>query len=150
MSDTSIRHHDREMVPKALVWAMFGLMFATLCLVTFARITDRPQIGVLVEAPVAKSMQVVLTGDRSGVYLVHDLAGNELAVSSANKAGFIGVIGRVFDRERQLHGVTSEAPITVLRRENGNVAVVDETTGLSVELIGYGVDNVAAFARLLD
>lgn len=150
MSNTQTRHHTTEMVPKILVQAMFALMIATTALVSFATFTDRPHIGVLQEAPVEKAMQVVLTGDRAGVYVVHDLAGNQLAVSSENKAGFIGVIGRVFDRERQLQAITSEAPVTVLRRENGNIAVVDETTGLSVELIGYGVDNVAAFARLLN
>lgn len=150
MSDTQIRQHDREMVPKVLVQAMFGLMLATTALVTYAQITDHPQLGVVAQTPVAVSRDIVLTGDRSGVYVVRDLDGTELAISSANKAGFIGVIGRVFDRERFMHSVTSDAPITVLRRENGNIAVVDETTGLSVELIGYGADNVAAFARLLD
>ncbi|WP_296424652.1 photosynthetic complex assembly protein PuhC [Yoonia sp.] len=152
MSDvqTPIRHRDRDMVPRALVQGMFGLMFATTALVAFATFTDRPHLGVLVEAPIAASLQIVMTGDRAGIYQVHDLAGNQLALSSENKAGFIGVIGRTFDRERQLRGVTSDEPVTVLRRENGHIAIVDETTGMSVELIGYGVDNVAAFARLLD
>lgn len=150
MTQVSTRHHDQQMVPKILVQAMFGLMFATLALVSFATFTDREPIAQVPQTAVEVTRQITLTGDRTGVYVVHDLDGNQLAVSSENKAGFIGVIGRVFDRERQLQAMTSDAPVTVLRRENGNVAVVDETTGLSVELIGYGVDNVAAFARLLD
>ncbi|WP_439155330.1 photosynthetic complex assembly protein PuhC [Yoonia sp.] len=150
MSNVSTRHHDRDMVPKALVQGMFALMIATLGLVAFATFTGREPLAQVQETAVEVARQIVLTGDRNGVYVVHDLNGNQLAVSSENKAGFIGVIGRVFDRERQLQAKTSDAPITVLRRKNGNVAVVDETTGLSVELIGYGVDNVAAFARLLD
>jgi hypothetical protein len=60
------------------------------------------------------------------------------------------VIGRVVERSRFVNNASQTAPITVVRRENGNIAIIDETTDLRVELIGYGKDNVAAFARLLD
>jgi len=41
-------------------------------------------------------------------------------------------------------------PIQVVRRENENIAILDDQTGMAVELIGYGKDNVAAFAQLLE
>lgn len=148
--EQQMRHRDRDMVPKVLVQAMFALMLAALGLVTYAQLSGMPNTGVLVEAPVVQERAVILTGDRVGTYVVTDLSGAEIAISSENKAGFIGVIGRVIDRERMLHGVTGEEPIRVVRRDNGNVAVIDDTTGMVVELIGYGADNVAAFARLLD
>jgi hypothetical protein len=40
--------------------------------------------------------------------------------------------------------------LRLVRRENGHVAILDDTTGWSIELIGYGQDNVAAFAKLID
>ena len=46
--------------------------------------------------------------------------------------------------------VPSAAPVRIVERENGHVAVIDDTTGWKIELIGYGQDNVAAFARLID
>jgi hypothetical protein len=64
-------------------------------------------------------------------------------------AGFLGVIGRVFDRDRKVAGVVGNPPVQVVRRENGNIAVIDPSIDLSVELIGYGKDNVAAFGNLL-
>ena len=91
-----------------------------------------------------------MVGDRSGIYEVMTTDGQLIASSSDEKAGFIGVMGRVIDRERFVHDLTGNAPITVVRRENGNIAIIDDTTDLSVELIGYGKDNVAAFAKLLD
>jgi putative photosynthetic complex assembly protein len=109
-----------------------------------------PKAGVLVEAPVVQSLEIVMTGDRSGVYTVHDSDGRLLATSSDEMAGFIGVIGRVFDRDRQVAGVVDNPSLLVVRRENGNVAIIDRSIDLSVELIGYGTDNVAAFAKLLD
>jgi len=148
--EQQMRHRDKEMVPRFLVQAMFGLMAASLALVAYAQWFDVPDKGVLIEAPVVQSLEIVMQGDRSGIYEVTTLDGTLLASSSDEKAGFIGVIGRVIDRERLVHDLSGNAPITVVRRENGNIAVVDDSTDLSVELIGYGKDNVAAFARLLD
>jgi putative photosynthetic complex assembly protein len=148
--EQQMRHRDKEMVPRFLVQAMFGLMAATLALVAYAQWFDVPNRGVLVEAPVTQSLEVVLVGDRSGIYEVLTTDGQLIASSSDEKAGFIGVMGRVIDRERFVHDLTGNAPVTVIRRENGNIAIVDDTTDLSVELIGYGKDNVAAFAKLLD
>ena len=148
--EQQMRHRDREMVPRILVQAMFGLMAATLAIVAYAQWFDVPNRGVLVEAPIVQSLDIVMTGDRSGVYQVHGTDGELIASSSDEKAGFLGVIGRVIDRERFKNNVTGNAPFQVVRRENGNIAIIDDTTDLRVELIGYGQDNVAAFAKLLD
>lgn len=148
--EQQMRHRDKEMVPRFLVQAMFGLMAATLSMVAYAQWFDVPNRGVLIEAPITQSLEIVMVGDRSGVYEVLTTDGQLIASSSDEKAGFIGVMGRVIDRERFVHDLTGNAPITVVRRDNGNIAIVDDTTDLSVELIGYGKDNVAAFAKLLD
>lgn len=148
--EQQMRHRDKEMVPRFLVQAMFGLMAASLAIVAYAQWMDVPNRGVLVEAPIVQSLEIVMQGDRNGTYDVTTLDGVQIASSTDHKAGFIGVIGRVIDRERLVHGVSGTAPIEVVRRENGNIAIVDDTTALSVELIGYGKDNVAAFAKLLD
>ncbi len=148
--EQQMRHRDKEMVPTILVKAMFGLMLATTGIVAYAQWSGTPDVGVLQVAPVEQSRQIALIGDRSGVYTVSDVDGTQLAISSDTKAGFLGVMGRVVDRERELRGVTSDAPITVVRRTNGNTAILDDTTGMAVELIGYGTDNVAAFSQFLD
>ncbi len=148
--EQQMRHRDRDMVPRFLVQAMFGLMAATLALVAYAQWFNVPNKGVLVEAPILQSMEIVMTGDRSGTYEVTTPDGTFLASSADYKGGFLGVIGRVIERERFVHDLSGNAPVTVVRRENGNIAIIDDTTGLSVELIGYGKDNVAAFAKLLD
>ncbi len=145
-----MKHKERDMVPRGLVQAMFGLMIAVLALVGWAQWTDAPQLGVVDEAPIVQERVVYLTGDRTGVYSVSDETGRVLAVSDQDKAGFIGVIGLVLNRERTTSGLDMSAPIRVVRRENGNFAILDDLSGLHIELIGYGVDNVAAFARLLD
>ena len=145
-----LRPRDKEMVPGFLVKAMFALMFASVSIVAFAQWTNQPQVGVLEAAPIAVSKDIILTGDRNGFYRATDTEGVLLATSDDARGGFLGVMGRAIDRERQMHNVAAGAPIQVIRRENGNIAVVDPTTDMSIELIGYGADNVAAFAQFVN
>lgn len=155
MSNTSslanqMKHRDRDMVPLFLVRAMFGLMFASVALVTFAKVTGQPLTGVRAESPVVTEAAIMLVGNRSDGVGVVDANGNVIGHSTDDKAGFIDVIWNSVTRERIVRDVPSDAPLRLVRRENGHTAIIDPTTGWSIELIGYGQDNVAAFASLLD
>ena len=145
-----MKHRDREMVPKILVQAMFGLMIASLALVAYARITDQPLSGVAPASEVVREMPIKLQGTRSDGVAVLDADGQQIAFSSQDKSGFIDVIWVSVARERKVQGVAGNPPLTLVRRQDGRTAILDPATGWSIELIGYGADNVAAFARLLD
>ncbi|MEJ6396656.1 photosynthetic complex assembly protein PuhC [Yoonia sp. 208BN28-4] len=145
-----MKHRDREMVPLFLVRAMFGLMFASVALVTFAKVTDQPLTGVRDTSPVIKEVAITLEGNRSDGVNIIDPTGTIIAHSSDDKAGFIDVIWNSVTRERIVQDIISNDPLRLVRRENGHTAIIDPATGWSIELIGYGQDNVAAFASLLD
>ena len=145
-----MKHRDREMVPRFLVQAMFALMLGSVGLVSYARLTDRPLIGVVPDSPIVAERLVTLEGDRdNGVHVIDD-TGTPIAFSGENKSGFIDVIWVSVMRERLVQDRQSDAPVRVVRRANGHTAIIDDTTGWKIELIGYGPDNVAAFARLID
>lgn len=141
---------DRDMVPRFLVVTMFGLMLASLAIVSFAKITDQPMRGVPAVSEVIKEMPITLIGGRSGGVVVEDATGKEVAWSFKNKAGFIDVIWVSVSRERKVQGVAGNPPLRLVRQANGHTVIIDPATGLDIELIGYGPDNIAAFARLLD
>ncbi len=145
-----MKHQDREMVPRFMVIAMFSLMACALAMVSYARLTDRPILAVPAHSDVVAEISIVLDGSRSEGVAALDMQGNQLAHSSTNKNGFIDVIWMSVMRERSVQDLPSDAPVRVVRRQNGHVAVIDDTTGWKIELIGYGQDNVAAFARLID
>ena len=145
-----MKMRDRDMVPRFLVVTMFGLMLATLAMVSFAKITDQPMRGVPAVSEVVKEMPITLIGARSGGVVVEDATGKEVAWSFKNKAGFIDVIWVPVSRERKVQGVTGNPPLRLVRQANGHTVIIDPATGLTIELIGYGPDNIAAFARLLD
>jgi putative photosynthetic complex assembly protein len=145
-----MKHRDREMVPRVLVQAMFGLMFASVALVGYAQWTNLPLTGVPPESPIVKERAITLIGDRDLGYAVLDAQGEEISHSEDGKKGFIDVIATSVIRERTVNGVTDNDPLRLVRRENGHVALIDPATGWKIELIGYGKDNVAAFATLID
>jgi putative photosynthetic complex assembly protein len=146
---SQMRRRDVEMVPLVLVRAMFGSMLAALALVSFAVLTDRPLVGVPAPSPVASEITVRLAGERNGDVAVIGPDGMVIARSDEDMNGFIGVLWRNLKRERMSHGLPDEAPVRVVRRASGRVAVIDDSTGMTVELIGYGKDNIAAFAKLV-
>jgi putative photosynthetic complex assembly protein len=145
-----MKHRDREMVPKTLVRAMFALMVSATALVGYASYTDRPALAVAPHSDIVREVSVTLDGSRSTGVKVLDTQGNLLARSNEEKNGFIDVVWVSVMRERLISDVPSNEPLRVVRRQNGHVAVLDDTTGWKIELIGYGKDNVAAFAKLLD
>lgn len=145
-----MKMRDREMVPRVLVMAMFALMAASLAIVSFAVLTDQPLRGVPNESPIVAERAITLEGTRTTGIRVLDAAGAEIAFSQTDRAGFIDVIWVAISRERKVQGVTGNPDMRLVRRANGHTAIIDPATDWSIELIGYGKDNIAAFARLLD
>ena len=141
---------DKEMVPRFLVQAMFALMLGTLALVAYARATDRPLEGTRAPSAIVTERSFTMQGTRATGVGLFDANGVQVAHSNDNKKGFIDVIWVSVSRERLLQGVDMAAPIRVVRQDNGQVAILDDATGWSIVLIGYGRDNVAAFADLLN
>ncbi|MEQ6250752.1 photosynthetic complex assembly protein PuhC [Sulfitobacter sp. HNIBRBA3233] len=145
-----MKARDRDMVPRGLVIAMFSLMLASLALVAYARLTDMPLTGVTAERPIVAERLITFGGDRTTGIQIFDESGAEIAASTRDKAGFIDVVWVAVMRERKVQGVDAAAPLRIVRRDGGRTDIIDDTTNWSLPLIGYGQDNVAAFARLID
>lgn len=146
-----MKHPEKELVPRILVIAMFALMLGTVGLVAFAQLTGVPNTGVAVASDIVAERQVWLVGTRNGTTALADETGAVIVtVGPDTKTGFIAVIGIAVNRGRAVAGVTTNDPIRVVRRADATIAVIDDATGSVLELRGYGPDNVAAFANLLD
>ena len=73
-----------------------------------------------------------------------------IAELTPEQGGFISGVYRVLVRERTKHGVALDAPVRLVRTQGNRVAIYDDTTGWSADLMGFGLTNTRAFARLLD
>ncbi len=138
-----------EKIPPILIKGMFGLVALCLVLVTAYVLTGQPVVSTPPDSPVVASREIVIAGDMGGRASVLAADGTVIAELSAEEGGFISGVARVIARERGKRGLGTEAPVTLVRRENGRLSLHDPLTGWNADLMGFGLDNARAFARLL-
>ena len=148
-TQTAKSGYDKELIPRALVRAMFALVVVCLILVTLARLTGTPPTATPPEGNVVASRIVTLDVTAGGAATVRDEAGVVIADLSPEKGGFIAGVGRVIERERMKNRVALEGPVTLIWQDTGRISIQDPSTGWSADLMGFGVDNAIAFARLM-
>lgn len=147
----SLERRDREMIPRVLVRAMFALMAISLVSVAVARWTGQP-LSALPPQDVAvkneRAVQIFAKMDGSARVVAAD--GTVVAELEPGEGGFVAGVSRALARVRDNAGVEATAPVRIVRFVDGRLALLDDATGWRAELFGFGHDNAAAFARLLD
>ncbi|MEJ6393256.1 photosynthetic complex assembly protein PuhC [Gymnodinialimonas sp. 2305UL16-5] len=144
---------DKEMIPTVLIRAMFVLCLCVLIIVSYARLTDRPLSAMPppeAEVPPVAERMIRIFGQLDGSARVLDLNGNVVANFGPDEGGFVAGVYRVLERERGAVGLTPDAPIRLVRFADGRISLRDDVTDFRAELVGFGADNEAAFARLLE
>ncbi|SIS50371.1 putative photosynthetic complex assembly protein [Roseivivax lentus] len=145
----SLRHEDRDLVPLVLVRAMTALVLVILALTSFWVWTDRPLEALPPESPVAQERIIFLAGEMSGAARVLDQNGTVIVDFGPKEGGFIAGVARVLERERTNARQPLDGPVRLVAYENGRMGIFDPSTGWRADLMGFGADNAAAFARLL-
>jgi putative photosynthetic complex assembly protein len=140
---------ERELVPRLFVRAMFGMVMTCLIMVSVYRWMDGPVQYSAPESPVVIEKVLYLEGNMSGSAKVFGEDGTLFAEYSAEKGGFLSGIWRVLQRERTKARVDLNGPVIVRARENNRLEIFDPSTGWGADLMGFGADNSAAFAKLL-
>lgn len=140
-----------EMIPRPVLRAMFGMCLATLLLVTWAVVTDRPLSATPPADTITAERSIILISDgTTGAVTVMSPDGTLITRLSGEEGGFIAGVARVIDRNRDIRGLASPAPVLLSRSRGGRLAITDPVTGWRADLMGFGADNSAAFARLLE
>ncbi len=146
-----LRERDREMIPTVLLRAMLFLVLACLVIVGFARLTDRPLEATRpTDVPVVAERNLILFADMSGAVRVLDTTGTVVADLAPEQGGFISGVGRAVARERGKIGAPADAPIRLVQYADGHLSLYDDQTGWSMQIAGFGADNKAAFAALME
>jgi putative photosynthetic complex assembly protein len=144
----TFKNRDREMVPRTLLRAMFGLAMASLAITSFAVLTGREPVAQPQPAEVLRERWIVLEGHDAQAVTVRNPDGTILL--DLPHGGFVTVIQSGLATERKKHNVDPLKPVRIVDYANGRLAVEDPETGWSIELYAFGQDNKAAFERLLD
>jgi putative photosynthetic complex assembly protein len=139
---------EREMIPRALLWAMFGLALSALTITAFAVLTDRPPVGQPAPGKIVAEREIILEGRSAQAVTVYDAEGKLIA--DMDHGGFITVIQNAIQRARTVARVQGNSPIHIVKYDNGRLVAEDPASGASIELYAFGNDNKAAVERLLD
>jgi putative photosynthetic complex assembly protein len=143
--------------PRGALYGAGGLI-ATVILVVFG-----VRAGVLPgreTAPEQRAVQQVAVvaardfrfADRAdGALIATDARSGEVALvlEPGSNSGFIRGVMRGMMRERSLHKVAPDGPVTVTQWADGALTLKDPSTGRIIELGSFGATNRAAFAQLL-
>jgi putative photosynthetic complex assembly protein len=138
---------EREMIPRALLWAMLALALSTLAITTFSVLTDRPHTGKPLAGTVVAERELILEGRSAQAVTVYSADGTLLA--DMPHGGFITVIQNAIQRARTVARIKGNPPIRIVQYDNGRLVAEDPATGASIELYAFGGDNKAAVERLM-
>lgn len=143
----SLRNRDKEMIPRTMIRAMFGLALCALVIVSFAVITERDHVGQPKPADVVETRQIVIEARGPHAVRVMDSSGG--VVADLDQGGFIAVVNNGLERVRLVRGVVGNPPVDLVAYENGRLQLYDPASGWSAELGSFGAQNKAAFERLM-
>ena len=144
-----MKKEEAELIPPFVGRMLVALLLAALSVVAWARLTDQPLVATPPQSAVVEERLFRFDADMAGRVRVLDESGTLLTDLSPEEGGFISGVGRVIDRERMKHGVPQDGPVLLMRHENGRYSLRDPSTGWQADLMGFGLDNARAFARLL-
>jgi putative photosynthetic complex assembly protein len=139
---------EREMIPRALLWAMLALALSALLITAFSVLTDRPRTGTPIPGKVTAERELILEGRSAQAVTVYSADGTLIA--DMDHGGFVTVIQNAIQRARTVARVEGNPPIKIVQYDNGRLVAEDPASGASIELYAFGNDNKAAVERLLD
>jgi len=139
---------EREMIPRALLWAMLALALSALAITTFSVVTGRPHTGKPLAGTVVSERELILEGRSAQAVTVY--AADGTLIADMDHGGFITVIQNAIQRARTVARVEGNPPIKFVQYDNGRLVAEDPASGASIELYAFGNDNKAAVERLLD
>lgn len=101
-------------------------------------------------APPAVEREVRFIEREDGLLAAHDAATDSLIlVYEPGEDGFVRGVLRGLGRERRSREIPEDAPYRIARRVDGIVTLEEPRLGVLLDLRAFGIDNLAAFARLL-
>lgn len=136
-------------VSKGGILAAAALILFALASVTTVRLTGVGEVRMSLPAAV-ESRDFRFEDGKDGAVLVYDAGSQQLVDTlSPGSNGFIRVVLRGLARERKLGDIGSQPPFRLTRFVNGQIMLMDTSSGKKIDLAAFGSANTAAFARLM-
>ncbi len=143
----STTHHHQETIPSGLLFAMAGLVLASLLAVVAVRWSGTSIHAPDASAALTRSLRFEDRPDGS-VAVLDAREGTEIE-RVQGEAGFLRGALRALTRERRMRDLGPETAFELIGRADGRLTLHDPATGVRIDLESFGPTNAATFARLL-
>lgn len=143
-------------VPKAALVMAGVLVASVLTLAATWRIAEidpiaSPTIERAAGAVAVVSQRELSFTDRAdGGVVIADPSGPVTVLEPGGQDGFIRGVLRAFARDRRIRDLDNSGSFTLTLWKDGSLSLLDNATGRSFDLGGFGATNRAAFIALLE
>ena len=139
-----------EIVPKRFLQGIGILIFTVLISVFIFRLMDFPLAGVTPKAKIVREIPLDFIERNRFDVAILDKYGKVLAESTDGNNGFLGVVFNAIKRERIKKRVVGDNVLRMVEYENGRIAVIDDWTGMEIQINSFGMKNLEVFSFLFD
>ena len=139
-----------EIMPKRFLQFLGFLVLTVLLSVFSFRIMDFPLVGIPPKAAVAQEISLEFVERNRFDVVVLDKYGKLLAESTDGSNGFLGVVYNAVKRERIKRRVEADNLLRLIQYKNGRILVIDDATGLEIQVNSFGGKNLEVFGLLFD
>ena len=139
-----------EIMPKRFLQFLGLLVLSVLLSVFSFRIMDFPLVGIPPKAAVAQEISLEFVERNRFDVVVLDKYGKLLAESTDGSNGFLGVVYNAVKRERIKRRVVANNLLRLIQYKNGRILVIDDATGLEIQVNSFGGKNLEVFGLLFD
>lgn len=136
--------------PKKPLYATFAFVLATLAIVTFGRGLKEHPLDLLRDSEVVASRMLRFEDRADGaVVAIDDKTGGVIATAEPGTNGFLRGALRGMMRARKRDGMAYSEPMKLERRADGELVLIDSSTGSVIALNAFGRTNAAVFGTML-
>jgi putative photosynthetic complex assembly protein len=139
-----------DIIPKKFIQFLGLLVLIVLLSVFTFRIMDLPLVGISPKAAIAQERTLKFVERNRFDVIVLDKYDNLLAESTDGSNGFLGVVYNAVKRERIKRRVVAENVFRLVEYENGRISVIDDKTGLEIQVNSFGAKNLEVFGLLFE
>ena len=143
---------NEELIPKGFLYALGFLVVASLVIVFFSVLTDRPMVGLPAKSELEQELMLELVKmDNGSVSLFDDSNGNILN-SKDGKSGFISVIltGLEYNRNKTGSSLKSNYAVGLYKYKSGRIAIEDIDTDWTMNVTSFGSKNAQIFVSMFE
>ena len=139
-----------ELIPKGFLYALGFLVIASLVIVFYSVLTDRPMAGLPVKSELEQELMLELVKMDDGSVSIFDDSKRNILNSKDGNSGFISVIltGLEYNRNKTGSSLKSNYSVGLYKYASGRIAIEDIDTDWSMNVTSFGSKNAQIFVSM--